>query len=70
MRSGANDQERILETFWCKMVVLLNPGGQDPWAGRAAARGLGGVADYVPGSREGFEDSALSGISGARSPAP
>ena len=38
MRSGAEDQERILETSWCKMVVLLQPGdrtqGQEeplPW---------------------------------------
>ena len=42
VRSRANDQERTLETLWYKR-------GWEPWAGRAAAPGLGGEADYTPG---------------------
>ena len=42
------------------MVFFFKAQGQDPWAGRAAAPVLYGVADYIPGSWEGFEDSILS----------
>ena len=59
-RSRADDQERILETSLVQNGSFIKAQGQDRWAGRAAAPGLGGVADYISGSREGFEDSTLS----------
>ena len=60
MRSTADEQERILETSVVQNGGFIKAWGQDPWAGKAAALGLRWVADYIPGSWEGFEDSVLS----------
>ena len=40
VRSGAEDQERILETSLVQNGGFINVRGQDPWAGKAAAPGL------------------------------
>ena len=40
VRSGANDQQRILETSLLQNGGFIKAWGQDLWAGRAAALGL------------------------------
>ena len=60
MRSGADDQERVLETSLVQKGGFMKARSQDPWAGRAAALGLGGEVDDVPGSWDGFGDSIPS----------
>ena len=40
MRSGADDQERILEMSLVQNGGFIRARGQDLWAGRAAAPGL------------------------------
>lgn len=40
MRSGANDQEGILQMSLVQNGGFIKAWGQDPWAGRAAAPGL------------------------------
>ena len=44
MGSGANGQERIIETV--QKGSFIKAQRQDPWAGRAAL-GFGGVANYI-----------------------
>ena len=39
MRSGANDQERILEMSLVQNESFIKAQGQDPWAGRADCPG-------------------------------
>ena len=40
MRSGADDQERVLEMSLVQNGGSMKAWGQDPWAERAAAPGL------------------------------
>ena len=56
MKSGADDQERGLETL-VQSGGFMKARGQDPWEEEWLPRGLGGEADDVPGSWEGFGDS-------------
>ena len=42
MRSGADNQEIILETSLVQMVGFIKAQGPDQWAGRAAAGGCEG----------------------------
>ena len=50
MKSRDNNQDRILETSLVQKGGFIKPGRQVSWAGRAAALGLGGEVDYIPGS--------------------
>ena len=45
--SRAGSQESLLETTSVQNCGFINAQGQDPWAGRAAAPGLGGATDYT-----------------------
>ena len=47
MRSGADDQERVLETSLVQNGGFTKARGQDLWAERATSQGLLGVADYI-----------------------
>ena len=47
MRSGADDQERILETSLVQNGGFIKAQGQNPWAGRDAALRVGGASDYI-----------------------
>ena len=53
-------RKEFLRCVWCKMVVLFKAQGTGPLGRKGCCPGPLRVADYIPGSWEGFEDSLLS----------